>query len=290
MLGGLVRSMNAGLSCPDWPLCFGRVIPDYHPQVYFEFIHRVLAGSVSVLVVGLHLCIFRDAKVARSIKGVALFSLLVLLAQIVLGGLTVLELLKAGIVTLHLATGTAFFASMLWVYFSLRPESRHGKSVPLAFAVWSTIVPLVLFGQILLGGWVASNYAGLACQEFPRCYGQWIPTLSGAIGIHVIHRLGAYFTATIILLNFAIVWMMRDRPWLDARMVVWSRYLISLVLIQITLGVANVKFYLPPLITDLHLATAVGLFAIALRLKFLSRDVSLTTTTLHPVAPTAAHS
>src|SRR5580698_5566531 len=85
--GGSVRVMNAGLACPDWPLCFGDVIPDYHPQVYFEFIHRVMAGTVSIAVLVLHFLLFRS-RASRAVKGMAAFSLFVLLAQIVFGGLT----------------------------------------------------------------------------------------------------------------------------------------------------------------------------------------------------------
>ena len=77
-LGGSVRVMNAGLACPDWPLCFGDVIPDYHPQVYFEFIHRVLAGLVSIVFAGLmYLLLFRSTAPSR-LKRLAVLRICVL--------------------------------------------------------------------------------------------------------------------------------------------------------------------------------------------------------------------
>ena len=99
-LGGAVRTMKAGLACPDWPLCFGRFIPDYHPQVYFEFIHRVVAGSVAILAVGLMLVLFRS-KASSRLKVMGAVALMLLAAQIVFGGLTVILLLKANVVATH---------------------------------------------------------------------------------------------------------------------------------------------------------------------------------------------
>ena len=199
-LGGSVRIMKAGLACPDWPLCFGDVIPDYHPQVYFEFIHRVVAGVVSIGALSLQFILFRSCA-PRLLKALGAFSLALLLAQVVFGGLTVILLLKSGVVETHLLLGTGFFLTLLWMYLSLKEKPVRDSGSP-----WLFFQSLFLFGavytQVFLGGMVAANFASLVCIDFPKCHGQWLPTLSGIIGLHMIHRLWAYCVTILVFSNF----------------------------------------------------------------------------------------
>jgi cytochrome c oxidase assembly protein subunit 15 len=248
--------MKAGLACPDWPLCFGDVIPDYHPQVYFEFIHRVVAGLVAIATVVLHAILFRST-VPRGLKFLAGGSIALLLGQIVFGGLTVLLLLKAGVVATHLLLGTGFFSSLLWIYLSLKNPEPLTDPAPVWLRGFCIFLTCAVFGQILLGGLVASNFASLVCIDFPKCHGEWFPTFSGIIGLHMIHRLGAYCIFILAVVNFAL---MRRLP---------LRRLSSVLLLcvcgQVCLGIANVLLLTPPLIAVAHLSLGVGVLSVCLR-------------------------
>lgn len=284
-LGGSVRIMNAGLACPDWPLCFGDFIPDYHPQVYFEFLHRVLAGLVAIATFSLQFILLKSAA-PRSLKWLAVASMVLLLTQVVFGGLTVLLQLHSKVVAAHLGMGTGFFALLMWMYLSLQPrestlgaksdatESLHVKSdssakqIPASLKRWSIFLGLALYGQIILGGLVASHFASLACTDFPTCNGAWFPTFSGVIGLHVIHRLGAYTLFALVLINLIVIRKKIRIPRLNSL----STGIFAMVLVQIGIGVANVLFFTPPLIAVLHLATATAILGLLVKqIHFVTR-------------------
>jgi cytochrome c oxidase assembly protein subunit 15 len=266
-LGGAVRVMNAGLACPDWPLCFGDYIPDYHPQVYLEFIHRAMAGLVSLTLAMLAWTMFRS-QAPKSVKWLMGLAVTVLLAQVIFGGLTVLLQLHAKVVAAHLGMGTAFFGLLLWLWFEVKSQSvaetvaaGAESVVRLKWAKYAAVTMVIgIFSQILLGGMVASHYAALVCTDFPTCHGQWFPTFQGIIGLHVIHRLGAYAVCVLAAANF---WFMRKQPQLRLRKI--SVGIMAMVICQVLLGIANVKLMTPPLITVSHLALATAILSLTLR-------------------------
>jgi len=268
-LGGSVRAMNAGLACPDWPLCFGDIIPDYHPQVYFEFIHRVVAGLVALATVGLSIMLFKSREAPRSAKWVAAISLFLLLTQIVFGGLTVLWQLQANVVAAHLSLGIGFFVSLIWIWFrldfELAPRAARQLTAPRYLSGMSLFVLAVVTLQVLLGGLVASNYAAQVCSGFPKCNGEWIPTFSGAVGLHVLHRFNAYFSLACAVAFFFFIRRAKVQAMYRPAIL-----LKSLMAVQIGVGIANVLLFTPPLITVLHLAIAAGLVAVTVRLSFLA--------------------
>lgn len=272
VLGGSVRVMNAGLACPDWPLCFGNLIPDFHPQVYFEFIHRVVAGTVSIVTIALQIILFRNKSVPSRLKVLGGLSLALLGSQVVLGGLTVLLQLKSGIVAAHLGIGTAFFAVLFWMSLDLqrlfgRPSALDLGEYGVGVRTWARLVLAAVYGQLLLGGLVASNYAALACTEFPKCQGEWFPPMIGAVGLHMLHRFGAYSVGLIVVANALI---MSRGPIKNI-----SLMMLGFVLLQICLGVANVIFYTPPLLAVLHLAVGIKIFYLAIRQSYLVSHASV---------------
>jgi len=259
-LGGSVRIMKAGLACPDWPLCFGDVIPDFHPQVYFEFIHRVVAGCASLGALAMCVILFRS-RAPRALKGLGGVVLLLLVFQIVFGGLTVLWKLKSGVVATHLVTGAGILCTLLWIYLSLKPVTRGENLGPAWLRTQSLLVFFCAYGQVLLGGLVAANFASLVCIDFPTCHGQWFPTFSGIIGLHVIHRLGAYCLSLILLINWLVIRRVSPSP----RLRRLAGVLFACVCGQVGLGIANVLLLTPPLIAVSHLALGIGVLTVTVR-------------------------
>ena len=197
VLGALVRANGAGLACPDWPLCFGEFVPRFDVKIAFEWGHRVLAGSVGIVFVVLGtLTLRRSGLRAKMWLGVLVTGGLLAL-QIVLGGLTVLQLLASWTVTSHLVTGNAFaLALVLLGRRLLKLASRESRETEAASSTmrWITTSAAALLAiQIVLGGLVSSNYAGLVCPDWPTCMnGEYFPTWRGVQGLHVFHRSVGY--------------------------------------------------------------------------------------------------
>lgn len=259
-LGGATRIMNAGLACPDWPLCFGDFIPDYHPQVYFEFIHRVIAGVVAIITVTLQWHVW-NSQAPRRLKllGGAIVGLL--LTQVIFGGLTVLLQLHSKVVAAHLGMGTGFFALSLLMYLNLRGGPREDVE-PSWLAIIAGTVTAFVYGQIILGGLVASHFASLVCTDFPTCHGQWFPTFQGIIGLHVIHRLGAY----LVFLSLLTLWLVVRQFSRSVFLRKISGWMFALVCVQVGIGIANVVFHTPPIIAVAHLVTAATILGLGVTL------------------------
>jgi cytochrome c oxidase assembly protein subunit 15 len=250
VFGASVRVHGAGLSCPDWPLCFGEVIPTLNFEVFLEWGHRVLASVVSFGFLGLGIAVLaRPATRARAgwFVGAAAVALAV---QIVLGGLTVLHLLAYWSVTLHLLTGNLFCALLLLT--GLRLADRQDAVAPVGPAV--RVVGALLGGmvvvQMALGGLVSSSYAGLACTEWPTCNGGvWFPVFDGIVGLQIFHRLGAY---TVLLLAAVFFVVARGVAALRAP----AGLVLGLVLLQAGIGIVNVLLAMPVEIAIAHSGVA----------------------------------
>lgn len=250
VFGASVRVHGAGLSCPDWPLCFGEVVPRLDFRIFLEWGHRVLASLVSVgfLVAG-SIALYRPETRSR-VGGLIGAAAVALAVQIVLGGLTVLHLLAYWSVTLHLLTGNLFCTLLLLVALRLRAVGTPAPSpMPALARPVGLALVVAVFVQLGLGGLVSSNYAGLACTEWPTCNGGvWFPTFTGIVGLQLFHRFGAYTVSALVL---AFWWINRGsaahRP---------AAILLVLLACQITLGVANVLMAMPVELAILHSALA----------------------------------
>ncbi|MGC3872379.1 COX15/CtaA family protein [Halomonas sp. GXIMD04776] len=289
MLGAWTRLVDAGLGCPDWPGCYGKlVVPDnatalaHSPHVpldtgkaWAEMIHRYMAGSLGLLVIALVLLGWRLRRVAGYPWHIGLVLLSAILVQGAFGAFTVTLKLWPQIVTLHLLGGLSIALLFLWLYLRLGQvdgQAWRGYQRFRPGKLWLLVVGLLLM-QLALGGWTSSNYAGIACQGFPTCNGQWWPAmdwregfnLTQTIGpnylygqlhsearttIHVAHRLGALALGGALLLLTWCYWQQRRlRPYLLALLASYG--------FQVVLGIANVLLWLPLGLALAHTAGAV---------------------------------
>ena len=259
VLGALVRAHGAGLACPDWPLCFGELVPRFDVKVAFEWSHRVLAGSISLCFVALAVASLRHDVTRRATGRLLAIGGALLVVQILLGALTVWHLLAVSTVTSHLLVGNAFAvvlalcARSLFRAASIEPAAASPAATPTALRATLTVAGALLLLQVVLGGLVSSTYAGLACPEWPTCSeGRWFPSFEGALGLQLLHRLGAY---ALVVALAGSAWLGRRVPQLRGLLAA----ILALVLAQLTVGVANVWLRLPVEVTGLHSALAAAL-------------------------------
>lgn len=267
LLGAAVRAFDAGLACPDWPLCFGKVLPKYDLQVYLELIHRFIAGFLALVFFAVYITAFLKPRF-RAVRWMLSVGLFLLLAQIIMGGLTVLKILQPGIVTAHLSLATGFLISLVIVKFQVDGPRYKALSHSL-FEKLSLLGLALVAGQIVLGGWVASNYAGMACVDFPLCNGQWFPAWTGPIGAQVIHRLMAYTLATFFILYFiyGLRLAAQNKISLAQKKIVFQCFL--LIFSQIAVGVMNLQMQIPAWLTVMHLGLALYLLLTILKINLM---------------------
>lgn len=198
ILGAYVRLSDAGLGCPDWPGCFGKITApkdaqelslarDAYPHLevdsgkaWKEMIHRYFASFLGLLIIGMAYVAWRNRKTPgqQLILPVLLVGLVIF--QGMLGMWTVTQLVHPTIVTLHLLAGLLTLALLFWVLIKhSRPWRSQLQQIRTGITVYwlARLAVLVLAVQIFLGGWTSTNYVALYCPDFPTCQGQWLPQL-----------------------------------------------------------------------------------------------------------------
>jgi heme a synthase len=271
VVGAYVRLSDAGLGCPDWPMCYGQPLPgdiadgDLLARAWKEMGHRYLAGTLGFLIVALALLAWRIGRT----KWIATVILALVLFQAMLGAWTVTMLLKPAIVTAHLLGGMAILALLTWLaleHLTLTSSPQARELRPAALIALAAVAV-----QIALGGWVSSNYAALACPDLPLCLGQAVPpmdfgnafreplTREALTAIHWTHRMFALLVVGIV-------------GWAAFRTSKLSRTLATviggLLVLQFSLGVANVAVSRPLPLAAAHNAGAALLLMALVVLNF----------------------
>ena len=285
LLGAFTRLSDSGLGCPDWPGCYGHASPIgasghiaraeaevptgavTHTKAWIEMAHRYSATAIGLLILALAVMAWRSARRDRSVSSTwAVATLLWVCVQGAFGALTVTMKLYPAIVTLHLLGGMALLALL-----AIQVESYGPQRMAVSPGLRAGLIAVALLAlvQITLGGWVSTNYAVLACQDFPTCQGAWWPPMDFAQGfrlrrelgagsggeylpfaaltaIHIAHRLGA---ALLLCILAWVAWNLAASEQAEARR--WAWPLAGVGAWQVMTGLGNVLLGWP-------LAAAVG--------------------------------
>jgi cytochrome c oxidase assembly protein subunit 15 len=301
LFGSFTRLTDSGLGCPDWPGCYGQASPVgahaeisaaqqamptgpvTHGKAWVEMIHRYLATGVGVLILVLAIFSWREQLRQQHTGARALspwwatLTLVWVCIQGAFGALTVTMKLFPAIVTLHLLGGVLLLAllAVQAVRYAQLHDAAAIRALPAglrALLGWSLALLAV---QLALGGWVSTNYAVLACTEFPTCQGAWWPemdfaqgfelwrelgltgtgehiTFSALTAIHYVHRLAAYGVIAVLAL---LAWRLHALgPWRRI-----ARWLAALLLLQFLTGLSNVVLDWPLLAAVLHTGGAAAM-------------------------------
>ncbi len=291
LFGAFTRLTDSGLGCPDWPGCYGSATPlgakveitaaqtamptgpVTHGKAWVEMVHRYLATGVGVLILTLASMTWWLRRQSRSVSPWwPTFTLVWVCLQGAFGALTVTMKLFPAIVTLHLMFGVGLLALLMAQAVRYQGASSRPVSPGLRAGLWLAFG--LLWAQIALGGWVSTNYAVLACADFPTCNGQWLPAMNwqgfglwralghavdgqllpfdALVSIHFVHRSAAWLVLAVLL---GVAWQMRQQP----GMKVAGQVLLGLAALQLTTGVSNVVFDWPLLAAVVHTGGAAAL-------------------------------
>lgn len=301
-LGAWTRLVDAGLGCPDWPGCYGFVFwpndevdiaiaesrfPTYPYDINKaipEQVHRLFAAALGFIAILLVILSFEKTK-NESIQKWTIFLLILICCQGLFGYLTVSLKLLPIIVTTHLFGGFATLMLLYFIYLKSRNfEIFNQINIP-NLKVIASIAFAVLIFQIFLGVWTSTNYASLACADFPTCQGSYMPEMDfkngfnlnqevgpnylyglldnpARVAIHYSHRVSALLLTLIFLILMSRLWFSDAAP--------LASTLGILLLTQITLGIINVVYVLPLYVAIAHNLVAALLLLATFTINYLA--------------------
>ena len=264
VLGGVVRVTDSGLGCPDWPLCHGGILPPWQLEAVIEYTHRLVASAiVGPLVLATGVGVWFAYRWERWLLIPATVAVALLLAQAMLGGMTVLSELSPGTVAAHLALGEALLACLVLVAvvahqgpLSLRPGGG-GDGVADRFPMLALISAAAVYLLLLTGSYVTATGASAACStDWPLCQGSIFPEARLPI-IHMAHRVAAVLIGAFLMYTLHLGFRGRHRP---AEVRLLSMAAAALFLAQVIVGAFTVWLRFPEALIALHLAMATAVW------------------------------
>lgn len=270
-LGSVVHATESSLACPDWPTCFGTMMPEMAGGVFWEHLHRLVAGGLVLMFVLATWLVRREAADRPWLGRAAVAGVVLLLVQSVFGGLTVIYQLPDLVSTTHLSLAFIFLslATALAVAThgsTIGGPSSHppryegfGKDTGPKLRLYAGICAGLVFVQSVLGGLVRHTDGGMSCPDVPLCLGQVVPPLVNIqITSHFLHR-GVAIVTTVAILALA-VWIHRVAAPRFVRRAALAA--VALVLVQVALGVASVLTILAIAPVSLHTLVAAALLSL----------------------------
>lgn len=256
-VGGLVTSTGSGLSVPDWPLSYGMLMPPMVGGVFYEHSHRMVASLVGFLTLVLAVWTARSES-RPGVRRLAWAALAAVVAQGVLGGLTVIYLLPTPVSVAHACLAQTFFCIVIALAYS---TSREGLAAPSDVVDVGGVrgaaltAAVIVYLQLLVGAVMRHIGAGLAIPDFPLAFGRLVPPVTSVpVLVHFAHRVGAL----VVLVAVARLFLHARRAG-DPRLVRMASALLGLVLVQIALGAATVLAMKAITPTTLHVATGAAI-------------------------------
>ena len=301
-VGAYTRLADAGLGCPDWPGCYGFLtVPDEateistaearYPEAPVEFAkawwemgHRYIAGALLLLVASIFFMAYRAREEEDTPLKLAAVLMFVILWQAAFGAWTVTLKLWPQVVTGHLIGGFTTL-SLMWLLF-LRQGGLSGMVAALPRPNWLAKIAFVaVVVQIILGGWVSSNYAALACYDFPSCDGTYTPNIDLQQGFNIFQSVGPNYLGGLMTneARMAIHWVHRIGAIVVLLVVgglviqtvkqaaVIGYVLLAVLVTQITLGILNVVWVLPLLNATAHNTVGALLLLVLVTINFAPR-------------------
>lgn len=267
-LGGIVHGTGSSLACPDWPTCYGSLMPKMEGNIAIEHGHRMLATFVGMLTIVLMVMLFKQSD--QYLKKLGVAALVLVIVQGLLGGLTVIYQLPDLVSTAHLGTSMIFLATLTviaWRGSGMEVRPIHMTS----FQRWAVIGATgIVYFQILLGAFVRHTGSGIVCTEFPTCFGSLWPTgIDPAVTTHMLHR----WMGIIAFLSIGSMPFVLKSLWVQDSRFRWLSLLAAIMaVVQVDLGITSVMTALDLVWVTLHLLVAAILLMAMVSLNVLIKQ------------------
>ena len=267
VFGAVVRVTDSGLGCPDWPLCYGQLIPPLDSAAILEYGHRMFAAVVSAVIVATAAVAWTRHRANRLITIPMVAVLPLLLLQIGLGAITVILELPPMIVLVHLSTAMILLAlviiASLTAVYDQEPNSpvrrrtvdRATSNVGLRLVYWTGAA---LFVLLMSGAFVRASGATWICAGFPLCSGE-LMFGNRLVDIHMIHRIIAILVG--VAGDYSRLWRIASERNVPRRILVAAVLVFLAVAFQIGVGIWAVSTQAPALLRGLHVAGSAGVWS-----------------------------